>query len=159
MHYFLFHFTSHEVPCRHFLQRTSYRLNIPQQEDEQYGNADQTGDAVELTDADHQKLSSIVGQPSRQIISHLVADTETVQTRAHRSDRTIAYDTSHRQSHEEMLEWHQLFQINSQHTEEDGISEGAKKVRKIQRLDGQTRIDEEVHHDRITDHGCHTYRE
>lgn len=58
-----------------------------------------------------------------------------------------------------MLEWHQLFQINSQHTEEDGISEGAKKVRKIQRLDGQTRIDEEVHHDRITDHGCHTYRE
>ena len=58
-----------------------------------------------------------------------------------------------------MLEWHQLFQINSQHTEEDGISEGAKEVRKIQRLDGQTRIDEEVHHDRITDHGCHTYRE
>ena len=58
-----------------------------------------------------------------------------------------------------MLEWHQLFQINSQHTEEDGISEGAKEVRKKQRLDGQTRIDEEVHHDRITDHGCHTYRE
>lgn len=44
-----------------FLQRTSYRLDIPQQEDKQYGNADQTGDAIELTDADHQELSSIVG--------------------------------------------------------------------------------------------------
>ena len=61
MQIFVLHFTSHEIPCRHFLQRTSYRLNIPQQEDEQYRNANQTGDAIELTDADHQKIGSIVG--------------------------------------------------------------------------------------------------
>lgn len=79
MHYFLFHFTSHEVPSRHFLQRTSYRLNIPQQKDKQYGNADQTGDAIELTDADHQKIGSIVGQTARHVVCHLIAKSETVQ--------------------------------------------------------------------------------
>lgn len=58
-----------------------------------------------------------------------------------------------------MLKWHQFFQINSQHTEEDSVAEGAKEGRKIQRLDGQTRINEEIHHHGITDHRCHTYRE
>ena len=58
-----------------------------------------------------------------------------------------------------MLEWHQLFQIDCEHAEENGISEGAKKVRKIQRLDVEPWINEEIHHHGITDHGCHTYRE
>ena len=79
MHYFLFHFTPHEIPCWHFFQRASYRLNIPQQEDEQYGNANQASDTIELADADHQELSSIVGQPSRHIVCHLIAKPETVQ--------------------------------------------------------------------------------
>ena len=68
INFLLFHFTSHEVPCLHFLQRTSYRLNIPQQEDEQYGNADQTGDAVELTDVEHALDAEIAGKNEEQHI-------------------------------------------------------------------------------------------
>lgn len=58
-----------------------------------------------------------------------------------------------------MLERHQFFQIHGEHAEEDGVAEASEKTRQIERLDVEPRIDEEIHHHRITYHRCYTYRE
>ncbi len=58
-----------------------------------------------------------------------------------------------------MLEWHQLFQIDCEHAEEDGIADASEKNGQIECFDVEPWINEEIHHHGITDHGCHTYRE
>ena len=75
-----FHLSSYKIPCWHFLQGASYRLNIPKQEDEQYGKTDDTSDTIEIPDADHQQIGGIVGQTARHVVCHLMTKTETVQT-------------------------------------------------------------------------------
>ena len=58
-----------------------------------------------------------------------------------------------------MLERHQFFQIHGEHAEEDGIAEASEKTGQIERLDVETRIDEEIYHHGIAYHRCHAYRE
>ncbi len=70
---------SYKVPGWHLLQGTSHGLYIPEQEDDQYGNADETGDAIEIPDAEHQKIGGIVGQAARHVVCHLITESETVK--------------------------------------------------------------------------------
>lgn len=65
------HPLTHEVPGWHLFEGTSHGLYIPEQEDEQYGNANETGDAIEIPDAEHQKIGGIVGQASIPSLPHL----------------------------------------------------------------------------------------
>ena len=65
-----FHLSSYKIPCWHFLQGASYWLHIPKQEDNQYGNADEAGDAIKIADADHQQIGSIVRQSARHVACH-----------------------------------------------------------------------------------------
>ena len=58
-----------------------------------------------------------------------------------------------------MLERHQFFQIHGEHAEEDGVAEASEKTGQIERFEVESRIDEEIHHHRITYHRCHAYRE
>ena len=58
-----------------------------------------------------------------------------------------------------MLERHQLFQIHGEHAEEDGVAEASQEAGQIERFEVESRMDEKIHHHRITDHRCHTYRE
>ena len=58
-----------------------------------------------------------------------------------------------------MLERHQFFQIHGEHAEEDGVAEAPQEAGKIECLDVETRMDEEIHHHGIAYHRCHTYRE
>ena len=37
------HFSSHKVPGRHLLQGAADRLDVPEQEDDEYADADETG--------------------------------------------------------------------------------------------------------------------
>ena len=58
--FILFHSLAHEVPGWHLLQRASYWLDVPEQEDDEHGDGDDASDAVELLDTNHQKLGGIV---------------------------------------------------------------------------------------------------
>ena len=82
-----------------------------------------------------------------------------VKSGAHRRNRAVADDACHRQSHEEMLKRHQLFQIDGQHAEEDGVADASEEDGQIECLDVESRVDEEIHHYGITYHRCHAYRE
>lgn len=58
-----------------------------------------------------------------------------------------------------MLEGHQLLKINGEHTEEDGITKRTQESRQIKCLQGQSRVDEEIHHDRIAHHSHNSQSE
>ena len=42
-------------------------------------HTDETGDAIEIPDAEHQKIGGIVGQATRHVVCHLITEPETVQ--------------------------------------------------------------------------------
>ena len=58
-----------------------------------------------------------------------------------------------------MLERHQFFQIDCEHTEEDSVADASEEERQIECLDVEPRINEEIHHHGIAYHRSHTYRE
>ena len=74
-----FHLSSYKIPCWHFFQGASYWLHIPKQEDNQYGKTDDTSNAIEVPDTEHQKIGSIVGQAARHVVCHLITESETVK--------------------------------------------------------------------------------
>ena len=83
-------------------------------------------------------------------MTHAVA----INTTHQRTYRTIADDAGNGESHKEMLERHQLFEIDGKGREVDGEAEGTQHCGQIESLQIERGRHVEVHHHLI---GHHTH--
>ena len=122
---------------------------MPEHEQEHEGTAYQTGDAIELLDGHEHAVEHGEGQTADEVVGDMAAQREAIETTADGTDQSVSHETGDRQSHEEMLERHELLQVERQRGEEDGVAEGADEGGEDEVLEIQGWCDVEIHADLI----------
>ncbi len=92
----------------HSLERSSYGLNVPQEEKQEDDCPEDTRHAIELFYRYHHRLRRVIRQSPRHIVGNAMTQEISIDTRAYGLAHTRAHKTYHRQSHEELREGHQV---------------------------------------------------
>lgn len=109
------------------------------------GTSSDAGDTVELLYAHHDALRGVEGQGACEVVGNVIAQQIRVYSRADRIDNPVADESGNGQPHEEVLERHELLEIECQCDEEDRIAERADEGREVEHLNVYYRTDKSVH--------------
>ena len=147
------------TPVRQVLQRRAHGTDVPQHEQQEEEATTHARHAIELLDAGEQAHLGRIRVGTDQIVHDMIAQQEGVDALGHGAQQTIADETADGETHEEMLEGHQLFEIERHGDKEDGIAKRTEERRHNEHLEVESGIHDEVHRHLVAQQQGEAYRQ
>ena len=132
---------------------------MPQHQQEHESASSQARNAKQQFDGGEQAHLGRIRMSAHQIVHDMQAQQIAVHALGDVGHQAVANEATDGQSHEEMVERHELLQVNGERGEEDGIAKRTQERGHHQRLQGQTGEHQEVHGHLIAEQQAKAYGE